>query len=146
MPDRCRYCAVGASGVPGLAGAVVVGSGNAAKRVLPGRDAVCPSGDGELPASRTVDREAAAVAVVPERHERDLGEAPLTRAAHAHRTGKRVVPVLEDGRVDLDVVADRRLDGVAAAVDDRLDRLDLDTGRFVPGKGHDVRFSSEGLS
>jgi len=93
-----------------------------------------------------VDGEPAAVAIVPEWDEGHLAEAPLAWAAHAHRPGERVVPVFEDGGVDVDLVADRRLDGIPAAVDDRLDRLDLDTGCFVPGKGHRVRFSWEGLS
>ena len=48
------------------------------------------------------------------------------------------MPVLEDGRVNVDLVADRALDGIAAAVDDRLDRLDLDPRRWLLGvrKGH----------
>src|SRR5206468_3651765 len=62
----------------------------------------------------------------------------LARPAHPHRAPQRVVAVLEDGRVDVDAVADGALDGVAAAVDDRLDRLDLDPGRWLRGlrKGH----------
>ena len=42
-----------------------------------------------------------------------------------------VVAVLEDRRVHVDAVADDRAGRKAAAVDDRLDRLDLDAGRRV---------------
>jgi uncharacterized protein YhdP len=54
------------------------------------------------------------------------------------------VPVLEHGRVDLDVVTDRTLDRKAAAVEERLDRLDLDAWLGSLRKGHGVRFSVGG--
>jgi len=38
--------------------------------------------------------------------------------------------------INLDRVADRSFDGVTAAIDDRLDRLDLNTRLGGLGKGH----------
>ena len=103
----------------------------ATQLVLPRGDPVGPGGDGVQPASRPVDRERAGETVVPERLQRLLTPALVTRAAHTNRGAERIVAVLEDCRVDGDVVADRPLDRIPAAVDDRLDRLDLDAGRWL---------------
>ena len=78
--------------------------------------------------------------------ERLLTPARLAGPAHADRAAEDVVPVLEDGRVDVDALADRALDRIAAAVEDRLDRLDLDAWLWGLGNGHRVRLSVLGSS
>ncbi len=114
--------------------------------VLPGGDAIRPGSDAKLPAPRPVDGERTGPAVVAEVRQRFFTPARFTGPAHAHRAAERVMPVLEDGRVDLDAVAHRALDRIAAAVEDRLDRLDLDPWLGALGNGHRVRLSVVGSS
>src|SRR6266852_1990966 len=106
--------------------------------VLPGGDPVGPGAHRELPAAGTVDLERAGEAVVAERTQGFLAPAPLPGPAHTDRGAEGVVAVLEDRRVDADHVADRPLDRMAAAVEHRLDRLQLDPGRWLLGlrEGH----------
>src|SRR5207253_10166655 len=75
---------------------------------LEGSDAVDPRLDPEAPPPRPVDREEAAPDVVAERLERRLGPASRVRPPVANRRAERLVPVTEDPRGDLDLVADRR--------------------------------------
>ena len=83
---------------------------------------------------------------LPSGDERLFAPPRFTGASQAHRAAERVVPVLEDGRVDLDPVADRALDRVTSTVEGRLDRLDLDAWLWALGKGHSVKFSIAGSS
>ena len=55
--------------------------------------------------------------------------------AVAHDRAQHVVPVAEDLALHLDAVADARLHGIAAAVDQRLGVLDLDPGSAAAGGG-----------
>ena len=73
---------------------------------------------------------------LPSGCERLFAPARVARRRARARAAERVVPVLEDGRVDLDPIAHRALDGVPSAVDHRLDRLDLDAWVEDLRKGH----------
>jgi hypothetical protein len=64
---------------------------------------------------------------------RRLSPLALAGSAGAHDGAQQVVPVGEDRRADLDAVTDARLDGVAAAIKQRLRVLDLDPGRRAGG-------------
>ena len=111
-----------------LAGEIeLTGLDLAAQLVLPRREPVGPRHDRERPAAGPIDHERPAEAIVAEVRERLLAHLALRRP-RAHRGAEDVVPVDEDGRVDVDPLARRALDGEAPAVDLRLDRLDLDPG------------------
>ena len=103
----------------------------AANLVLPRRDAVGPRDDGERPEAGSVDREAAAVAVAAEGGERLFGPALAARGLHPDRGAEHVVAVLEDRCAHVDAVPDDPPRRVAAAVDDGLQRLDLDASGRV---------------
>src|SRR5947208_2583908 len=85
-----------------------------------------PGLDPEAPGSRSVDLERAVPDVVAERLERHLGPAGGARTLVANRRAERLVAVAKDPGGDLDRVANRSLDRVAAAVDLRRHLLDLD--------------------
>ena len=100
--------------------------------VLPGGDAIDPGDDAELPAAERVDRERAvpAIGILADRRaaaprasgvRREAGSAPLPRASRGRRA--RASPHTSTS------VAERALDGVAAAVDLRPDALDADPRR-----------------
>ena len=99
--------------------------------------AVDPRLDGELPAAepvtwnRPTKRSFPCASIGASCQSAEPGARYRTRAEH-------VVAVAEDRRPDLDLVADRPLDRVAAAVDLGPDVLDLDPWWPVLGKGHDV--------
>ena len=80
----------------------------------------------ERPTPRRVDRERAAPAVVSERLERRLAPAARPGRPVADRGAEHVVAVAKDRRRDDDVLTDDALDGIAAAVDLRLDVADQD--------------------
>ena len=90
-------------------------------------DAVDPRLDPEAPEPGPVDLERAGPEVVAERLERRLAPARRVRALVANRRAERLVPVAEDPRGHLDLVAGGALDRIAAAVDLRRHLLDLDS-------------------
>ena len=102
----------------------------------PGRPAVDPGGDRELPAAERVDREDAVPAIVPDRRHRRLAPSARAGLPVANRGPQNVVPVAEDVCPDVDAVADRALDRVAAAVEHRPDTLDLDSRPRLRETGH----------
>ena len=114
--------------------------------VLPGRNTIRPGGNSKLPPPCTVDGERAAPPVAAEIRERHLVPAGFPRRAHAQRAAERVVAVLEDGRIDVDLIAHGALDGIAAAIEGGLDGLDLDAWLWALRKWHGVRFSVVGSS
>src|SRR5262249_17845888 len=80
-------------------------------------DAVDPRLDPEAPQTGSVDLERAGPDVVSERLGRRRGPAGRGGGLVADRRAERLVPVAEDPRRHLDLVADGALDRIAAAVD-----------------------------
>jgi hypothetical protein len=90
-------------------------------RVDPRLDAVAPAAAGAR-------REGRSPAVVAEVLHRRLAPAPRAERLRAERRAEHLVAVAEDRRLDAHLVVDARFHGVAAAVHERVDVLDLDAG------------------
>src|SRR5262249_45616169 len=103
--------------------------------VLPRRDAIRPAGDRVRPASRRIDGERAAPAVVAERLERCLSPAARAVRPVPDRGAEDVMSVAEDRRPHDDLLADDPFHRKAAAVDLRLDAQALDRRRRLFARG-----------
>jgi hypothetical protein len=95
------------------------------------RDAIDPRLDPEAPASGDIDREAPRVTIVPDGLEPGLAPARRTGRLEADRGTEHLVTVPHDRRPHLDAITDDALDGSAAAVDLRFDRLHEDAARRI---------------
>ena len=103
--------------------------------VEPARVGIDPGLDPELPGAERVGRDARLEVVVPHRLERRLAPPSRSDGPEAHDALELVVAVAEDRGADRDRVAEARLDRKTAAVDLRLDVLDLDSLRLHPRQG-----------
>ena len=74
-----------------------------------------------------------------DRRHRRLAPAARARAAGSAGSAEHLVPVAHQRRPDVDALAERALDGVAAAVDLRPDALDPDARRVSGGQRHGCR-------